>query len=216
MLIRLMPSQAAQFAFFDGDLSQEWASFYSSSDALAVDTEAMGLCHGRDRLCLVQIADRQDRVCCVRIARGQTQAPRLRHLLESQHTVKVFHYARFDVAALRQWLTIGVQPIFCTKIGSRLARTYSPRHGLKDMVQELCGVELDKQAQSSDWGRADQLTEQQLAYAANDVRFLLPAMDRLRDILMREERWELAQRCFTCVPTLAELDRQHFGNIFEH
>ena len=211
-----MPSQAAQFAVFDGDLSQEWASFYSSSDALAVDTEAMGLCHGRDRLCLVQIADRQDRVCCVRIGRDQTQAPRLQRLLESDHTVKVFHYARFDVAALRQGLAIVVQPIFCTKLGSRLARTYSPRHGLKDMIQELWGVELDKRAQSSDWGRVDQLTEQQLAYAANDVRFLLPAMDCLRDMLVREERWELAQRCFTCVPTLAELDRQHFGNIFEH
>lgn len=149
-----MPSQAARFAVFDGDLSQEWASFYSGSDALAVDTEAMGLCHGRDRLCLVQIADRKDRVCCVRIARGQNQAPRLQQLMESDRIVKAFHYARFDVAALRQGLGIAVQPIFCTKIGSRLARTYSPRHGLKDMVQELCGVELDKAAQSSDWGRA--------------------------------------------------------------
>ena len=211
-----MQSQATRFAVFDADLSQEWASFYSSSDALAIDTEAMGLCHGRDRLCLVQIADRQDRVSCVRIARGQTRAPRLQHLLESPHTVKVFHYARFDVAALRQGLGIAVQPIFCTKIASRLARTYSPRHGLKDMVQELCGVELDKKAQSSDWGRVDQLTEQQLAYAANDVRFLLEAMDQLQHMLAREERLELAQHCFTCVPTLAELDRQHFGNIFEH
>ncbi len=216
MPVSSMPNQAARFAVFDDDLSQEWASFYSSSDALAVDTEAMGLCHGRDRLCLVQIADRKDRVCCVRIARGQIRAPRLQQLLESDHIVKVFHYARFDVAALGQGLGIAVQPIFCTKIGSRLARTYSPRHGLKDMVQELCGVELDKGAQSSDWGRVDQLTEQQLAYAANDVRFLLAAMDRLRHMLAREERLELAQRCFNCVPTLAELDRQHFGNIFEH
>ncbi|MXX08221.1 MAG: ribonuclease D [Synechococcus sp. SB0667_bin_8] len=216
MPVSSMPSQAAQFAVFDGDLSQEWASFYSGSDALAVDTEAMGLCHGRDRLCLVQIADRKDRVCCVRIARGQNQAPRLQQLMESDRIVKAFHYARFDVAALRQGLGIAVQPIFCTKIGSRLARTYSPRHGLKDMVQELCGVELDKAAQSSDWGRVDQLTERQLAYAANDVRFLLDAMDRLRHMLEREDRLELARRCFTCVPTLAELDRQHFGNIFEH
>ncbi|MXY62144.1 MAG: ribonuclease D [Synechococcus sp. SB0665_bin_28] len=216
MPVSSMPSQAAQFAVFDGDLSQEWASFYSGSDALAVDTEAMGLCHGRDRLCLVQIADRKDRVCCVRIARGQNQAPRLQQLMESDRIVKAFHYARFDVAALRQGLGIAVQPIFCTKIGSRLARTYSPRHGLKDMVQELCGVELDKAAQSSDWGRVDQLTERQLAYAANDVRFLLDAMDRLRHMLAREDRLELARRCFTCVPILAELDRQHFGNIFEH
>ena len=216
MPVDSMPSQAAHFAVFDGDISQEWASLYSGGDALAVDTEAMGLCHGRDRLCLVQIADRKDRVCCVRIARGQSSAPRLQNVLESSRIVKVFHYARFDVAALREGLGIAVQPIFCTKIASRLARTYSPRHGLKDMVQELCGVELDKGAQSSDWGRADELTQQQLAYAANDVRFLLPAMDRLRHMLEREERLELAQRCFTCVPTLAELDRQHFGNIFDH
>ena len=216
MSVDPMPNQAAHFAVFDGDISQEWASLYSNSDALAVDTEAMGLCHGRDRLCLVQIADRKDRVCCVRIARGQTRAPRLQHVLQSDRTVKVFHYARFDVAALREALGIAVQPIFCTKIASRLARTYSPRHGLKDMVQELCGVELDKGAQSSDWGRVDQLTEQQLAYAANDVRFLLGAMDRLRHMLAREERLDLARLCFACVPTLAELDRQHFGNIFDH
>ena len=216
MPVKSMSSQAAHFAVFDGDLSQEWASLYGGGDALAVDTEAMGLCHGRDRLCLVQIADRQDRVCCVRIARGQSSAPRLQNVLESSRIVKVFHYARFDVAALRAGLGIAVQPIFCTKIASRLARTYSPRHGLKDMVQELCGVELDKGAQSSDWGRADELTQQQLAYAANDVRFLLPAMDRLQHMLAREERLELAQRCFACVPTLAELDRQHFGNIFDH
>ncbi len=211
-----MASQAAQFAVFDADLSEEWASFYNSSDTLAVDTEAMGLCHGRDRLCLVQIADRQDRVCCVRIARGQTTAPRLQQVLEADHMVKVFHYARFDVAALKQGLGINVKPLFCTKIASRLARTYSPRHGLKDMVQELCGVELDKGAQSSDWGQVDQLSDKQLAYAANDVRFLISAMESLQQMLAREERLALAQRCFDCVPVLAELDRCHFGNIFDH
>lgn len=211
-----MPANPARFAVFDRDLSEDWATAYRDATALAVDTEAMGLQHGRDRLCLVQIADGHDRVCCVRIARGQTTAPRLQQLMEYGSIRKVFHFARFDVAALRQGLGIAVNPLFCTKIASRLARTYSPRHGLKEVVQELCGVELDKGAQSSDWGRVEELSSQQLAYAANDVRFLLPAMERLEHMLQREERLELAERCFGCVPVLADLDRHRFGNIFEH
>jgi ribonuclease D len=201
---------------FDGDLDHSWLARYGNSAALAVDTEAMGLVHGRDRLCLVQICDDQDRVCCIRIARGQTEAPRLRELMEAEAIEKVFHFARFDVAALAEGLGIQVNPIFCTKVASRLGRTYSPRHGLKDVVQELVGVELDKQAQSSDWGRVEDLSDQQLAYAANDVRYLLPARDRLQQMLEREERLELAQRCFRCIPVFSDLDRQHFGSIFEH
>jgi ribonuclease D len=206
----------AEFAVFDGDLDHDWLARYGNSAALAVDTEAMGLVHGRDRLCLVQICDDQDRVCCIRIARGQTEAPRLRELMEAEAIEKVFHFARFDVAALAEGLGIQVNPIFCTKVASRLGRTYSPRHGLKDVVQELVGVELDKQAQSSDWGRVEDLSDQQLAYAANDVRYLLPARDRLQQMLEREERLELAQRCFRCIPVFSDLDRQHFGSIFEH
>jgi ribonuclease D len=109
-----------------------------------------------------------------------------------------------------------VQPIFCTKVASRLARTYSPRHGLKEVVQELVGVELDKQAQSSDWGRVEDLTDAQLAYAAGDVRYLLPARDRLEAMLKREERWSLAERCFACLPVFADLDRQRYNLLFEH
>jgi len=101
-------------------------------------------------------------------------------------------------------------------VASRLARTYSPRHGLKEVVNELVGVELDKQAQSSDWGRVEELSDQQLAYAAGDVRYLLPARDRLELMLKREERWELAERCFACIPVFSDLDRFHFGSIFEH
>jgi ribonuclease D len=205
-----------EFAVFDGDLDHSWLARFGNSAALAVDTEAMGLVHGRDRLCLVQICDDQDRVCCIRIARGQTEAPRLRELMEAEAIEKVFHFARFDVAALAEGLGIQVNPIFCTKVASRLGRTYSPRHGLKDVVQELVGVELDKQAQSSDWGRVEDLSDQQLAYAANDVRYLLPARDRLQQMLEREERLELAQRCFRCIPVFSDLDRQHFGSIFEH
>jgi len=206
----------ARFAVFDGDLDAEWASVYAGARALAVDTEAMGLIHGRDRLCLVQICDDHDNVCCVRLQRGQTAAPRLQALFEDPASEKVFHFARFDVAALAENLGIKVQPIFCTKIASRLARTYSPRHGLKEVVQELVGVELDKQAQSSDWGRVEDLSEAQLAYAAGDVRYLLPARDRLEQMLKREDRWALAERCFGCVPVMAELDRNRFHLLFEH
>jgi len=205
-----------RFAVFDGDLDGAWLELYGASSALAIDTEAMGLLHGRDRLCLVQICDRFDNVCCIRLARGQRGAPRLKQLLENASIEKVFHFARFDVAALAENLGIAVNPIFCTKIASRLGRTYAPRHGLKEVVQELVGVELDKKAQSSDWGRVEQLSEAQLTYAAGDVRWLLPARDRLEEMLRREDRWQLAERCFGCVPVFADLDRQRFGTVFEH
>jgi ribonuclease D len=205
-----------RFCVFDGDLDAEWEALYAGARALAVDTEAMGLIHGRDRLCLVQICDDDDNVCCIRLARGQREAPRLQALMQSQSIEKVFHFARFDLAALAENLGIAVQPIFCTKVASRLARTYSPRHGLKEVVQELVGVELDKQAQSSDWGRVEDLTDAQLAYAAGDVRYLLPARDRLEAMLKREERWSLAERCFACLPVLADLDRQRYHLLFEH
>ncbi|MEB3351235.1 MAG: ribonuclease D [Cyanobacteriota bacterium] len=206
----------ARFAVFDADIDATWLALYAPARALAIDTEAMGLIHGRDRLCLVQICDDHDNVCCIRLQRGQQQAPRLQQLLENPAIEKVFHFARFDVAALAENLGIQVDPIFCTKIASRLGRTYSPRHGLKEVVNELVGVELDKQAQSSDWGRVEELSEAQLAYAAGDVRWLLPARDRLELMLRREERWELAQRCFACLPVFADLDRQRFGSVFEH
>ena len=206
----------ADLGIFDGDLDEAWTKRYLAEESLAVDTEAMGLVHGRDRLCLVQITDGQDRVACIRIALGQHEAPRLKQLMESPAVEKVFHFARFDVAALASGLAIDVHPVFCTKIASRLARTYTPRHGLKDLVQELVGVELDKSSQSSDWGRVEELSEAQLTYAANDVRYLLPARQRLEVMLRREGRWDLAQRCFLCVPVIAELDRLRFTQTFEH
>ena len=206
----------ADLGIFDGDLDEAWTKRYLAEESLAVDTEAMGLVHGRDRLCLVQITDGQDRVACIRIALGQHEAPRLKQLMESPAVEKVFHFARFDVAALASGLAIDVHPVFCTKIASRLARTYTPRHGLKDLVQELVGVELDKSSESSDWGRVEELSEAQLTYAANDVRYLLPARQRLEVMLRREGRWDLAQRCFQCVPVIAELDRLRFTQTFEH
>ena len=164
----------------------------------------------------MQICDPDDHVACVRIGLGQSEAPRLKALMEAPSVEKVFHFARFDVAALASGLGIAVNPIFCTKVASRLARTYTPRHGLKDLVMELVGVELDKQAQSSDWGRVEELTDAQLAYAANDARFLLPARDRLEQMLRREGRWDLAERCFPCIPVIADLDRLRFNQVFEH
>ena len=208
--------EPSTFNIFDQDIDNKTEIALSSSSALAVDTEAMGLIHGRDRLCLIQICDEFDNVICIRIERNQHSAPHLKSILENKKIEKVFHFARFDVAALASNLNIDVNPIFCTKIASKIGRTYSPRHGLKEVIMETVGVELDKQAQSSDWGRVDELTDVQLAYAANDVRYLIPARNQLETMLRREGRWELAQRCFACIPVMAELDRMRFSQTFEH
>lgn len=204
------------FQVCDRDLSEAQTTQYLQAKAIAVDTETMGLLPQRDRLCLIQLCDPDDRVTVVRIARGQTEAPNLKRLLEADGTLKVFHFARFDIATLRYHLGIQVAPLFCTKVASKLARTYSPRHGLKDVIQELEQVELDKSAQSSDWGNAENLSQEQLRYAANDVRYLLSACRKLTAMLEREERWELAQQCFECLPTLAALDLLQYQNVFEH
>jgi ribonuclease D len=204
------------FQVFDGDLSEDQLSQYLRSDAIAVDTETMGLLPQRDRLCLVQLCDEGDRVAVVRIARGQSTAPNLKTLLEAETVVKIFHFARFDIATLRYHLDIQVAPLFCTKVASKLARTYAPKHGLKDLIQELEHVELDKAAQSSDWGNAANLSPEQLRYAANDVRYLISAHKKLIAMLEREDRWELAQECFRCLPTIAALDILQYQNIFEH
>ncbi len=204
------------FAVFDEDLDATWANRFQQSSALGVDTEAMGLIHGRDRLCLVQICDQTDSVACIRIKIGQKSAPRLKALMEEASIEKVFHFARFDVAALASGLGIEATPIFCTKVASKIARTYSPRHGLKEVILELVGIELDKQVQSSDWGKVEELSEAQLAYASNDARYLIKAKDRLTEMLQREGRWELAKRCFNCIPVMADLDRNRFSQIFEH
>ena len=209
-------SEPATFKIFENDIDNETTISLSSSLALAVDTEAMGLIHGRDRLCLIQICDELDNVICIRVAKNQQSAPNLKSILEKQTIEKVFHFARFDVAALSSNLNIEVNPIFCTKIASKIGRTYSPRHGLKELVMETVGVELDKQSQSSDWGKVGDLTRKQLIYAANDVRYLLEAKQKLEEMLKREERWELAKKCFQCVPIFSELDRRRFTNIFDH
>jgi ribonuclease D len=204
------------FQVCDRDLSLDLLARYLAADAIAVDTETMGLIPHRDRLCLVQLCDPAGFVSAIRIAKGQTEAPALKQLLESATTQKVFHFARFDVAQLRNTLAIQTRPIFCTKIASKLARTYTSSHGLKALVQELEQVELDKSAQSSDWGNAANLSDEQLSYAANDVRYLLSLRDKLTQMLQREERWQLAQRCFETLPLFCDLDLLFYQGIFEH
>lgn len=208
--------ELADFQVGDRDLSDDILSQYMTAQAIAVDTETMGLLPWRDRLCLVQLCNPDGRVTAIRIAKGQNSAPNLKKLLEASHIIKVFHFARFDIATIRYYLNIEVSPIFCTKIASKIARTYTNRHGLKDLVQELEQIELDKTAQSSDWGNAASLSDKQLRYAANDVRYLLAAQQKLIAMLEREDRLELAQACFACLPTIVTLDLSQFKDIFEH
>ncbi|MGA9377812.1 MAG: ribonuclease D [Phormidium sp.] len=203
------------FQVCDRDLPDNLLSEYLQASAVAVDTETMGLLPLRDRLCLVQLFC-PGFITVIRIAKGQLEAPNLKQLMEATSITKVFHFARFDVAQLRHNLGIQVNPIFCTKIASKLARTYTQRHGLKDLIQELEQIELDKSVQSSDWGNAANLSDEQLRYAANDVRYLLSAKEKLITMLKREERYELAQECFQALPTIVQLDLLQFKDIFEH
>ena len=202
--------------FHHNDIGSDLHNIYKNSQYLAVDTEAMGLIHGRDRLCLVQICNELNLTSCVKIEPNTTSAPSLKNLFEDSKIIKVFHYARFDVAALKCNLGISTKNVFCTKIASKLARTYTNKHGLKELINELLGIELDKSSQSSDWGSSEELTTNQLDYAANDVKFLIEAMHKLKVILKRESRYDLAQKCFETIPVHAELDILKFSNIFEH
>ena len=185
---------------------------------IAVDTETMGLNPGRDRLCVVQLSDGLGDEHLVRFAAGSTyDAPVLKALLADSGRVKLYHFARFDVAVLRHALGVVAAPVFCTKIASKLVRTYTDRHGLKELVRELVGAEVSKQQQSSDWG-ATTLSPAQLDYAASDVRFLHRMRDILAERLEREGRTELAQACFDFLPTRAALDLAGWPDtdIFAH
>ena len=176
----------------------------------------MGLIHGRDRLCLIQICNELNLTACIKIELNNSDSPNIKKLFEDKNIMKIFHYARFDVAALRCNLEINTRNIFCTKIASKLARTYTNKHGLKDLINELLEVELDKSSQSSDWGSSEDLSNKQIDYAANDVRYLIEAMHKLKVILDREGRYELAHKCFKTIPVHSELDILKFSNIFEH
>jgi ribonuclease D len=184
---------------------------------VAVDTETLGLNTVRDRLCLVQLSSGDGTAHLVQFARGQYAAPNLKRLLSDRNVLKLYHFARFDLAAVRRYLDVVAAPVYCTRTASKLARTYTDRHGLKDLVKELLDVDLSKQQQSSDWG-SETLTEQQLAYAANDVAYLHRLKDALDAMLIREGRMELAQACFDFLPARAELDLAGWGegDIFAH
>jgi ribonuclease D len=206
-----------------GDLTPALLKAYLKGPDLAIDTETMGLQTLRDRLCLVQLCNREGRAALVQIPRKSLdpavpppkRAPLLKRLLEDRRVLKVFHFARFDVAALGYWLGIEVAPLYCTRTASKLVRTYTDRHGLKDNVLELLDVELDKAARHTDWS-SPQLTPEQVRYAISDVTLLLPLMDRLEGMLKREGRAGLARECFRAIPTMARLDLLGFVDLFEH
>ncbi len=187
------------------------------TDSVAIDTETLGLNPHRDRLCVVQLSNGDGSADVVQIPAGHTDAPNLKKLLGAPNITKIFHYARFDLAVLYHTLGVMPQPVYCTKIVSRLVRTYTDRHGLKDLAREVLGVELSKQQQSSDWGAAS-LSEAQLTYAASDVLHLHALREKLDAMLLREGRTELAEACFKFLPTRAKLDLQGWENddIFAH
>jgi ribonuclease D len=199
--------------FHKGDLAADIAF----GSAVAIDTETLGLNPHRDRLCLVQLSAGDGSADIVQIAAGQREAPRLAALLADRSVTKIFHYARFDIAVLFHAFGVMAEPVFCTKIASRLTRTYTDRHGLKDLARDLLDVDISKQQQSTDWA-AETLTDAQLAYAAGDVIYLHRLKDKLEARLDREGRRALAEACFGFLPTRARLDLAGWGedDIFAH
>ena len=186
-------------------------------DVVAVDSETTGLSLVRDRLCLLQLSA-GDNVChLVQFGIGDYEAPNLKRLLADRSVMKIFHFARFDLAVLKRHLAIACRPVYCTRTASKLVRTYTDRHGLKDLCKELLGVDLSKQQQSSDWG-AETLSQEQLVYAASDVLYLHALRARLDTLLLREGRKEVAEACFDFLPTRAELDLLGWAenDIFAH
>ncbi len=184
---------------------------------VAIDSETMGLNPHRDRLCVVQLSAGDGDAHLVKFDGENYEAPNLKKLLADPSVLKLFHFGRFDIAVMDKYLGVRCAPVYCTKIASKLVRTYTDRHGLKDLVRELAGVNLDKQQQSSDWGSAD-LSDEQIAYAASDVLYLHKAKDELDRRLAREGRTELAQACFEFLPIRATLDLSGWEetDIFAH
>jgi len=195
-----------------GDLPD--LSHYSA--VVAVDTETMGLDHHRDRLCVVQLSPGDGSADVVQIPPGTHDAPNLKRLLVDRSVIKIFHFARFDLAALCQAFGVMPEPVYCTKIASRLARTYTDKHGLKDLVRDVLGIDLSKQQQSSDWG-AGELSDAQVSYAATDVLYLHALKDKLDAMLAREGREDLAAACFRFLPDRVRLDLAGWPeDVFSH
>jgi ribonuclease D len=186
-----------------GDISAEAAARYTG--AIAIDTETLGLIPRRDRLCVVQLSPGDGTADVIQIGKGQTEAPNLVALLADPIRQKIFHFGRFDIAVLFHTFGVTTTPVFCTKIASRLSRTYTDRHGLKDNLKELLEIDISKVQQSSDWA-AETLTQAQLEYAASDVLYLHALREKLTDRLIRDGRWDMATACFEFLPTRAKLD----------
>lgn len=202
----------AQISVFKGDLPAN----ISFEKEVAIDTETMGLNLLRDRLCVVQLSDGKGNAYLVQIEKG-VDCPNLKRVLTDKSVLKIFHFARFDVAKILIDLGVEVTPVYCTKIASKLARTSSPSHSLKSLCYDLLGVALEKEQQTSDWG-AEELNEAQQKYAANDVLYLHELKQRLDILLKRENRYDLAMSCFSFLGTRAKLDLLSFNNpdVFEH
>lgn len=186
-------------------------------DAVAIDSETMGLKNHRDKLCVVQLSGGDGTAHLVQLDRNTYDAPNLKKLLANKNVTKIFHYARFDIAMIKYYLDIWVEPVYCTKIASKLARTYSDAHGLKDVCNELLGKKISKQQQSSDWG-VEELSKAQIEYAASDVLYLHELREKLDAMLAREGRKELAYKCFDFLKTRVELDIEGWEDedIFAH
>jgi ribonuclease D len=194
------------------------ANFKASSQIMAIDTETMGLNLDRDRLCVFQFSFGDGEAHIVQFTHDTNyEATNLKKFLENPEIVKVFHYARFDILAIKKYLGVSLENIYCTKIASRLARTYTQYHSLKSLVMEVCGVKMDKFQQSSDWGQ-EELSRAQIEYAAYDVLYLHEVKKKLDEMLIREDRMHIAQDCFAFLPTRVELDDLGWGefDIFQH
>lgn len=200
---------------FQCDLDEETYIVYTKDDYLAIDCEMMGLNPRRDRLCLVQMCDSSNNFSVIQILPDQKEAPRLKSLLENLEITKVLHYGRMDMCFLKTYLGIDLKNLFCTKIASKLARTYTDKHGLKDIIREFFSENMDKKNQSSDWGKKI-LSKDQLEYACEDVRYLISLSQILTGMLVRERRLELAKNCFLAIPTMVELDYLELKEILEH
>lgn len=210
---------ANKIKIFNDDLDQELLQHFLKQKFVAVDTETRGLIIPRDRLCLVQIAAPDGTIALVRFTKNSkipsTSTSNLKTLLETKTLLKVFHFARFDVAVLKYYLSAEVHPIWCTKIASKLVRTYADRHSLRDLAFELLGIEMDKSNQMSDWAKED-LSQPQLEYAANDVKLLVPIYQKMQTLVEREGLTPLADRLFAFINTISELDLRGWKGIFEH
>ena len=205
--------QRANTRIFDGDLPDD----FECGQSVAIDTETMGLHLQRDRLCLVQLSTGDGTAILVRIGKGQADAPNLARMLADPGILKIFHFGRFDIAVLNAAFGVMARPVYCTKIASKLARTYTDQHGLKVLTKELLDIEIEKEQQSSDWGAAS-LTDAQIRYAANDVIYLHRLQDVLDAMLAREQRKELADACFAFLPERVRLDMAGWTgrDIFAH